>query len=143
VAPPREVYDRPANAFVAGFVGNPPMNLFAVRPAGDGVLAVGDQSFRAAAGPQARTAGIRPEAVALAGPDDAGTLRAVVEHVESLGHESLVHARIDGSAGGDPIRLVARVEGMSVVAPGDPVGLRIDPARVHLFAEDGRALASV
>ena len=43
VAPPREVYERPANAFVAGFIGNPPMNLFAVRPTGDGVLAVGDQ----------------------------------------------------------------------------------------------------
>jgi ABC-type sugar transport system ATPase subunit len=144
VAPPREVYDRPANAFVAGFVGNPPMNLFAVRPTGDGVLAVGDQSFQAAAaGPQARTAGVRPEAVALADPHDDGILRAVVEHVESLGHESLVHARIDTSAAGDPIRLVARVEGMSVVAPGDPVGLRIDPARVHVFAEDGRALASV
>jgi len=39
--------------------------------------------------------------------------------------------------------VVARVDGMPAVGPGDAVGLRIDPARVHLFAEDGRTLSGV
>jgi len=130
IAPPREVYERPANAFVAGFIGNPPMNLFPAR-----VLA--------SAVPAARTAGVRPEAIALVTANADGALRAVVEHVECLGHESLVHARVDGSPGGEPVRVVARVDGMPTVGPGDTVGLGIDPAHVHLFAEDGRTLSRV
>ena len=130
IAPPREVYERPANAFVAGFIGNPPMNLFPAR-----VLA--------SAVPAARTAGVRPEAIALVTANADGALRAVVEHVECLGHESLVHARVDGSPGGEPVRVVARVDGMPTVGPGDTVGLGIDPTHVHLFAEDGRTLSRV
>ena len=131
VAPPREVYDRPANAFVAGFIGNPPMNLF---PAG--VLA-------SPVPPAARTAGVRPEAIALVPANADGALRAVVEHVECLGHESLVHARFDGRPGSDSVRVVARVDGMPTVGAGDAVGLRIDPARVHLFGDDGRTVPGV
>jgi len=130
LAPPREVYERPANAFVAGFIGNPPMNLFSA-----GVLP-------SAVPAAARTAGVRPEAIALVPANADGALRAVVEHVECLGHESLVHARVDGAAGGAPVRVVARVDGMPTVGPGDAVGLRLDRARVQLFAEDGRTLSS-
>src|SRR5256886_10313622 len=114
LAPPRELYERPANVFVAGFIGNPPMNLFATRVSADGTgLAVGSQTLPIgdaahASLESARTAGVRPEAVHVkAGAATDGAVRAVVEHVEYLGHEALCHVSIDGG-----IRLVARVDGM-------------------------------
>jgi ABC-type sugar transport system ATPase subunit len=70
------------------------------------------------------TAGVRPEHVTIA--DDDG-LHATVAHVELLGHETLVHADVDG------VRLVARTDGMVTLRPGDRVRLRIDPERLHLF----------
>jgi multiple sugar transport system ATP-binding protein len=121
VAPPRDLYEHPANVFVAGFVGNPPMNLF---PAA--IVA------SIASRPGARTAGVRPEAVRLAA--DGAALPAVVEHVENLGHETLVHARMADA------RLVARVDGMTALAPGEAIGVALDPARVYLFDGDGRAI---
>jgi ABC-type sugar transport system ATPase subunit len=138
VAPPRELYDRPVNAFVAGFIGNPPMNLFPSRlERTDGrlVLAVGDQTVPAgeralAPGGAPVTAGVRPEHVAIVG-EAAGALRATIAHVELLGHETLIHADA-----GD-VRFVARTDGMAALRPGEPVFLRIDPAKLHVFAGDG------
>jgi ABC-type sugar transport system ATPase subunit len=134
VAPPRDLYERPANAFVAGFIGNPPMNLFPTRVdvvGGRPVFRIGDQTAPAGERPAGQlrvplTAGVRPEAIALVadGPD---ALRAVVAHVELLGHETLVHADV-----GD-VRLVVRTDGMATVGPGDRVALRIDPVRLHWF----------
>jgi multiple sugar transport system ATP-binding protein len=146
VAPPREVYERPANAFVAGFIGNPPMNLFPTRLAGDGTLRLGGQTLPLAAGRArpapggALTAGVRPEAIGLGdAPGDAG-VRGTVEHVESLGHETLTHVRVDGATGEGPVVLVARADGMPRFAKGDAISLRIDPGRVYLFGDDGRRL---
>src|SRR5262245_8415581 len=77
VAPPRELYDRPANAFVAGFIGNPPMNLFPTRlDTADGrlVFRIGDQTAPAGERPGVPlrvplTGGVRPEAIALVTDD--------------------------------------------------------------------------
>ena len=147
IAAPRELYDHPVNAFVAGFIGNPPMNLFSTRLSVDDrgrtVVALGGQAVPlpgAPSHPEPLTAGVRPESVRLvpAGTGDA-IVRAVVEHVESLGYESLAHLLV-GAAGEDGVRLVARVQGMPELARGAPVGIEIDPERVHLFGEDGRAL---
>jgi ABC-type sugar transport system ATPase subunit len=150
VAAPRELYDRPANVFVASFVGNPPMNLFPARLSSgpDGVrLAVGWHRVRV--GPDRvpepvpdgpLTAGIRSEGVhvvAVGSSDE--VVPATVAHVESLGHETLAY--VDVAAAEAPIRLVARVPGMPRLVAGDAVGLRVDPERVHLFDVDGRALA--
>ena len=152
VAAPQELYDRPANAFVAGFIGNPPMNLFPVEVraerGGAGTLVVGNQALRLPARPpgseadgiaQARTAGIRPEALALANASDSTeSLQAVVEHVEFLGHETLVHVAV--TSGGEPLAMVARLPGMQSLGKGTPVRLRIDPTTVHLFDASGTAL---
>jgi multiple sugar transport system ATP-binding protein len=139
VAPPREVYTTPANAFVAGFMGNPPMNLFPARlddQDGRLVLRVGDQTLPAGDRPRAPrrvplTAGVRPEAFRV-GTDG---LRAVVEHVENLGHETLVYARA-----GD-VTLVARVAGMPELAVGSRVALGVEPASIYLFDADGAAVS--
>jgi glycerol transport system ATP-binding protein len=89
----------------------------------------------------ARTAGVRPEAIGLAADSaDADAVRATVEHLESLGHETLAHVRVAGGAGTDDVRLVARLEGMHGFARGETVRLHVDPARVYLFGEDGAAL---
>jgi ABC-type sugar transport system ATPase subunit len=149
VATPEEVYARPATAFVAGFIGSPPMNLLPVRMARDaagrpaldvaGTLLVLDGPVPLAAG-QELVAGIRPEAVALAAGAGPGVLPARAEHSEYLGHETLVHARLEGD-GAAPCRLVARLPGQHAVAPGGAVHLLLDPKRLHLFDADGSALS--
>jgi ABC-type sugar transport system ATPase subunit len=147
LAPPRDLWASPANVFVAGFIGNPPMNLFPTRLSDDGgrlVVHVGAQALpiplerlppglaRGRLG-RAVTAGIRPEALRLAAdPPPAGTLRATVEHLECLGHETLAHVSVDGA-----VRLVARLAGLPALAKGDPVGLQTDPGAVLLFDEAG------
>src|SRR5207244_2632695 len=82
--PPRDLYDRPANAFVAGFIGNPPMNLFPTRLSLDDrgrvVMDLGGQPVPvsgAAAHAAPVTAGIRPESLRLvpAGAADGGAVR--------------------------------------------------------------------
>jgi ABC-type sugar transport system ATPase subunit len=154
VAPPGELYERPASAFVAGFLGNPPMSLFptrAARDAGGRVrVAIGDQPVTvpethpahaalAAAPERVRSAGLRAEALGPATPDAAAPLDTTVDTVEQLGHETLAHVRA-ARAGGDPVRLVARLPGLHPLAPGAPLRLAVDAARLHLFAEDGGAL---
>jgi ABC-type sugar transport system ATPase subunit len=134
LAPPLEVYDRPANRFVARFIGSPPMNLF------EGVVAVVDGCSRfrgealtadllggAPAGPCAL--GIRPEHLDL---DPDGPLAVVVDMVEPLGAET----HVAGTAPGGEL-VVARLARRHDVAPGDTVHLAFDAAHAHLFAADG------
>jgi multiple sugar transport system ATP-binding protein len=148
VAPPNELYDCPVNAFVAGFIGNPPMNLLPARVlATDGEntkLAVGDQTLtvprrrvaEALAPGTTVTVGMRPEAFTGARDGDGG-LRVTVEHVEQLGHETLTHVRMPGAEG---VRLVARLPTRLTGERGDELRLAPDPDRVYVFAADGRAL---
>ncbi|HEX6988184.1 MAG TPA: sn-glycerol-3-phosphate ABC transporter ATP-binding protein UgpC [Bacillota bacterium] len=156
VAPPRELYERPANVFVAGFIGSPPMNLFPARwaPLEEGVRIVGDglvfdlpAAFRervAAAAGERLVVGIRPEAISLHGPaggtaggtagDTAGIdLPGTVEVVEPLGAETYVHARVGRH------RLIARVPGDLGVAEGEAVRLTFPPERVYLFDAESEA----
>jgi ABC-type sugar transport system ATPase subunit len=150
VAPPAELYDRPANAFVAGFIGNPPMNLLPTRvlrvEEARLVLAVGDQTLvvsrrrvlQAPAPGSDATAGVRPEALGRARDGDSG-FGVTVEHVEQLGHETLTHVRVRGA---DDVRLVARLPGRLGGEKGDSLDLLADPERVYLFDADGRSLTA-
>ncbi|HSQ01245.1 MAG TPA: sn-glycerol-3-phosphate ABC transporter ATP-binding protein UgpC [Candidatus Dormibacteraeota bacterium] len=142
VATPRELYERPANAFVAGFIGSPPMGLLPAAAAIEGdtvVLTVAGQRLRVAAPALARaagsgvanvrSAGVRPEEWTLAA-DGADGFGATVEHVEFLGHETLVHARA-----GDQ-RLIVRLAEAPRLREGDAV--RLAAGNAHLFDEQGR-----
>ena len=115
-APPLEVYDRPANKFVASFIGTPPMNLLP-----PGVLDLG------------RTVGVRPEHLRIcpAEGDGApeGALLAYVDIVEPLGAETLVHAVLDGRS--TPI--VARAPGSTPVRHGDAIALVPDMEKAVKF----------
>ena len=145
VATPAALYDHPVNAFVAGFIGDRSMNLFPAHlsAAGGGlVLALGNHAVPIVPRPGAHdrtavTAGVRPEALRVtAGAPAPGAVPATVAHVENLGHETLVHVRVDG----DGVRLVARVAGMPAFRVGETVNVALDPTRVYLFAADGASL---
>jgi len=151
VAAPREIYERPANLFVAGFVGTPPMNLLpadieaatrgtAVR-IGDRTFSLPGSALAAAERGKKLTVGIRPEAFRLV-PTGHGTnaLRATVDHVEWLGHETLAHVTV--GAGASAVKLVVRLPGMERLARGDEIALELVPAALHLFDGDGKALRS-
>jgi multiple sugar transport system ATP-binding protein len=128
VATPDEVYARPANVFVAGFIGTPPMNLFAAVADADG-LRVGDDRIDSPV-PELPvgelTVGVRPEHLSIAGD---GQIGARVEYAESLGHERHVHARL---AGGEVV-VVREPSSYGVTAVGSEVRLRVEPGAVHLF----------
>ena len=118
VAPPLELYARPANVFVAGFVGSPAMNLLRAPVPG---------AIPAAAA----IIGIRPQDIAL---DGAGPIEAVVDVVEPRGHDAVVHLR---ARIGDGAPLVAVVTG-AWPQPGDEVRVALPADRLHAFDSTGR-----
>jgi multiple sugar transport system ATP-binding protein len=142
---PLELFHRPANLFVAGFIGSPRMNLLPVRATGtDGarVMVAGPGFARpltvelaapaAAAG--ALTLGIRPDQLGLVAPGH-GHLTGTVRLMERLGTESHVHIALD-----DGTAFVAITGGTHPARTHDRVGLTIPAEAVHLFAPTGEAL---
>ena len=131
IGAPLEVYDRPANLFVAGFIGSPEMNLVEGRIE-NGHFAAGGLRVALPPGVEASgevTLGIRPEHLALAG--EAEGTAFTVRVIEQLGAQTLCI----GEAGGERLRiLVDRVDGWS---PGRRVGVRFPAAKLHLFATAG------
>ena len=141
VGKPLDLYARPANQFVAGFIGSPKMNFLpgtvaGVGPQGldvvldDSARVTGACSERLAAG-TALTFGIRPEHLRVV-PPATGILRADVAVAERLGGETYFHVRLAGKSA------IARVTGDSAVAIGETVGLSFDPAQAHFFLPEGR-----
>ena len=136
VGRPTELYDNPANIFVAGFIGSPKMNLLPARVTGPGQVQLGPLTLTL---PQLNTAlttgaeitlGIRPEHLT----GDTGTSAMVeVDVVEELGSNAFVHGDI---APGLPI--VAEMR--SRPTPGDKIALRFDPAHLYLFGADGQRI---
>jgi ABC-type sugar transport system ATPase subunit len=151
VAPPAELYEHPANAFVAGFVGNPPMNLLPVSAVRGGFADIRGTGARLRIDRAATrnavdrapiaTFGIRPENLSVAGPGEGDAIDATVDHVEILGYETLIHAVV-GAVENDSTRVmaIARVPGTHRLDPGAPLRLRADADRVYLFDEAGRSL---
>ena len=125
VGTPLELYDRPANQFVAQFIGSPQMNVVEGRhlPQVAGVPAGG-------------FVGLRPEDVTLqpAAQAGAGGLPGTVELVESLGAETLIYVTVDSGA-----QLVSRQPVRSNLHNGDRVGVFVEAANAHRFDAQGRA----
>jgi len=99
VGPPQDVYDHPANVFVAGFIGSPPMNLLKGNAAG-GRIAVGEVEFVDRQVPDGEVlVGIRPEGLHPVGEAfDGPVFEVSVEVVEPLGDEVLVHGSVEAHA---------------------------------------------
>jgi multiple sugar transport system ATP-binding protein len=143
-ASPRDMYERPANAFVAGFMGSPPMNLLSLR-ARNGTVALGGRSIEVppgvASAPSVRergevTVGVRPEALELrGGPGIAAEVRAV----EDLGAES--HATCAVAIEGGELAMIARVPSARSPRRGEHVTLSAPPSALHWFSPvDGERL---
>ena len=138
VGTPLEVYEQPANLFVASFIGTPPMNFVPATLADGAVVASGFRmpvpaAFRAgAAGQDGKKVvlGIRPENLREAAREGVGEtvpVTANVEFVEPLGHEVIVHGRV-----GDEL-LIAKVDPHRAPAMGATVPLVIEVEAAHLF----------
>jgi multiple sugar transport system ATP-binding protein len=143
VGRPLEIYDRPRNVFVAGFIGTPPMNLLPATISRGGATLDGagfslpvPKALAAAA--RARDGGtvlvgIRPEVFrrSSAAPSPLrAQIAAVIDVVEPLGDEVIVHARL----GDTP--LIGKLDPGDAPAMGDRVDLSVDLSRIHLF--DGK-----
>ncbi|HSM62275.1 MAG TPA: ABC transporter ATP-binding protein [Longimicrobiales bacterium] len=155
-AAPMEVYRQPANLFVAGFVGSPPINTVEGvlgHDGGGGVFMGGGLTLAGSLVPGAAggdgddgatdlpvVAGVRPEDVLLAAPDDGAVhRRAPVRRVEALGRELLVHVE-----GPDHLPWIVRAPADHVVRVDDTVGLCLVTERVHVFdAATGRRIGAL
>jgi multiple sugar transport system ATP-binding protein len=134
VGTPLELYETPANRFVARFIGSPTMNVLPVT-ATDGAPRLGNGAVLPDPLP-AGTAeiGVRPEHLDLAPPETA-TLSGRADVVEHLGSDTNVHVQVAGVGG-----VMVRQHGHVPLRAGAPVGIAIQPGKVHAFAADGRAL---
>ena len=165
VAPPQDLYDSPANVFVASFLGNPGMNLFhakATRTNGAHlILEVGQQllkldtlKLRVSQLPieQELLVGVRPEALLpVTQESPVPRLEIDVETIESLGHEQLVYGPLKGmktvpdsavtallsTAGHTHNQLVARLPSHYRVQVGENIVVGLLPERIHFFGLDG------
>jgi multiple sugar transport system ATP-binding protein len=141
VGAPLDLYNTPANLFVAGFIGSPKMNLLPVQRTGGngGAVEVRSAALKplgfAAAGaadlPGDLVVGIRPQAIRLTAPDGA-LMPARARLVERLGDETVISAEL---ASGEAALVV--VPGDATVRPGEAIGLTFDAADAHLFLTSG------
>ncbi len=131
IGTPEQVYGKPASSFVASFIGSPPMNLLVGQADGSRFSVAGQALVLPAAAPRsgALQLGLRPEHALIA---DAGSWPLVVETIEMLGAERLIHGRFGGSPGGSlfTVRLDATLTPPRV---GETVYLAASPAHLHWF----------
>jgi len=139
VGTPKELYEKPNNRFVAGFIGSPSMNFVELnveadggsRLVGGGAQVILDDAQRARLRDQGlatTTVGFRPEHLRVGEPEGPGLrLSAKIDVVEFLGNDELIHAVSEGKD------VVAIVEADARLAVGDTVVLSADPRHVYLF----------
>jgi multiple sugar transport system ATP-binding protein len=146
VAPPMVLYRRPANQFVAGFMGSPAMNFVegALRRDGEACVFVSAAfTLPVACVPadgEPVVLGVRPEHITIGAPADdrAGVVRGAVVLIEPIGGEQIVHVTLAEGVG-----LVATAPSDASVAVDDNVSLRIAPDAIHLFrARDGKRVVA-
>ena len=146
---PDEVYEKPANTFVAAFIGSPPMNLLDVERSAGAVTVAGRDVTLASAPEGASTLGIRPESIRLV-PEGQGVLDAAVAVVEHLGAEAVVGLRLGKDSEGDVVALggvasrglrYVKVAGHCPWKVGDRLGVEFDESAVSWFsAETGQRI---
>jgi multiple sugar transport system ATP-binding protein len=119
VGTPMELYERPGNLFVAGFIGSPKMNLINGAPAEKA---------------KCKTLGIRPEHIEISKKSSAGAIEGVAEYTEILGSDSFIYVRTDHGL------ITARENGKTSVAKGSKVYLKPMDGLTHRFGDDGKRL---
>ncbi|PJJ73045.1 multiple sugar transport system ATP-binding protein [Diaminobutyricimonas aerilata] len=140
VGTPRDLYEKPANVFVAGFIGSPAMNLFPADVVdgglkfGTAVAPVDRETLGTVAGRKV-TVGVRPEDLIVANGGEG--LQVEVDVVEELGSDGNLygHTEVDGQR----VDIVARVDGRVHPNAGDRVFITPKPAHVHAFDTESGA----
>lgn len=132
VGTPLELYDHPANQFVAQFIGMPSMNM---------VAASAIPSFSAATGgrlPSDGFLGVRPEGLRVHPKQGApvSDVQGRVELIEALGADTLIHVDVGG------VPLIARQNDRTPLQAGDDVAVELDPSVLHLFNREGRSVVA-
>lgn len=151
VGAPTDLYDRPQNVFVAGFIGSPSMNIN-THPVVDGRAKIGsdtvelDKAAVAKLTPEDEgqiVVGFRPEDASLAAPEEPNAFSLRVQNIEDLGSDGYIYGDIvtDGSAAqaaatmSDQNKLTTiRVSPRQLPKIGDIVKIKIDPSKMHLFS---------
>jgi multiple sugar transport system ATP-binding protein len=118
VGSPMDLYHKPDNLFVAGFIGSPKMNLVSGPPA---------------TALSAATIGVRPEHLAIS--KTSGTWQGVAGVTEHLGSDTFIHVRTEAAG-----LVTVRAPGETDIRHGDTVYLTPDASRIHRFGQDGRAV---
>lgn len=139
IGSPLEVYEKPATLFVAGFIGSPAMNFFEARTSRSGRSV---ELSGAAALPisphlepdfcdKAIILGVRPEHFKLA-EENSGMLQMQVDHLETLGADTLVH----GTSAGNGTLFTLRLPDIHHFQKGSPLSLRVSPNKLHVFDKE-------
>ncbi len=136
VGPPLEIYNRPRNTFVAGFLGNPSMNLVRGELAAGRFTAPGLYARRLRRRRPARSRSASARRTWRSWRREAGDLRAEVFAAEQLGDSTLVTFRFGSDL------LAVKAEKDCPARIGDTVGVRFDPASLHFFDPAGERLAA-
>ena len=144
---PLELYNFPANRFVASFIGSPAMNflpatagsvngeIMKVNFAGDTSMTLQTRNSGSPAGSNKLEVGIRPEHVHLVDPDSSQTtIKGKTTIVEQLGNTTFVY--VDTPSG----PMIVEGDGSLQIAPGTNVGLQFEPKRAHVFGADGMVI---
>ena len=142
VGAPLELYNHPRNRFVAGFLGSPKMNFLEAKVesadgAGAKLRAGGSEIVvdRKVGAGDAVTFGVRPEHIGITEGSGVQLANVKVDLVEQLGGQTMVYATTaDGQA------MTIAVDGQRQVELGSTLTAYVDPARYHVFAQDGRAI---
>ena len=146
IGSPLEVYEKPATHFVAGFIGSPAMNFFEARTSSNGqsakISGTEALSLHSQLDPALRdkaiVLGIRPEHFNLHDGGD-GTLQMHVEHLETLGADTLVHGRL----GDNGTLFTIRLPDIQRFEKGRSLPLNVSPEKIHLFDKDsGKRIGS-
>ncbi|MFZ4285931.1 ABC transporter ATP-binding protein [Variovorax sp. HJSM1_2] len=133
VGAPLDLYDKPANQFVAQFIGMPSMNIVkAAQLAGFGSLS-GQTGFPV---PSDGLIGVRPEGVRVL-PAGRSGVPGKVELIESLGADTLIHVEVKGTS------MISRQSERTALEVGDPVTLEFDLSSLHCFDSAGRMVARI
>ncbi|MGJ8527005.1 ABC transporter ATP-binding protein [Maritalea sp.] len=138
----KNLFEKPANTFVASFIGSPQMNVFELSNIEDGTMSTSEGAKLVLANSMdktqlgnAKSLGIRPEHLSLSNDDAGGNLLATVDLIESLGDESIVHF-IAGEQ-----RITGRFYHAIDCKVGDEVNLSFNPKSAHLFDSNDSRIA--
>ena len=148
VGTPREMYDKPANQFVAGFIGSPAMNMGTFTVEGD-VASLGaakvklPEATKAAIVPEDNgkvVIGFRPEALDVVSADDELSIPVKISFVEELGSDAYIYGELAGDhesslgSGEDASQIIVRVAPRTAPKPGEIINVAIRSGQEHIFS---------